>query len=751
MPLVLAAVTLTSPLPLQSQPETTWQPVRWSDDRGEPLPAQELFELCRIEGLERECEEIPGDSLPARLTSFDVLQIESEGHGPVSLEPRDLVPIEEGFRLRVPRKARLRVEGLRDDIPVTLSLYPQDTPAAPRPAFRRGPLDGRELRIPAGAYIASLAGQGRAPLLVLLDADPGERLTLRYRPLPGWSLLLRTSHPQSGEPVAGTRVEVEPAAGYTGPSEPNGKPRRMESAPSGLVVFSGIREPIVEASAEHPAFLPVHVSGLSATRGTFAYRDVPLPQGGGADIEVTHDDGPTPGAGCTLWKYLRDTPGDQSPGEEVFRSTTDERGLCRARHLREGTYMLRIRPPSRLVEGTEEASAKLDRVVQILDGQTVREQVILDPTRLEGTVRRGNRPAPGYEIVVLDLENKIKNASSDDALVVARTDEDGHYEAALWTAGDYVVLVQNQSGAPGAMKRLRLDGGTETVDFQLAADEIVGRVVDGEGQPLEKAHVQLTWQGTDYRLATTDSNGDFAFPIEQEGEAELTAHKQGYRSSEPLVLEVGEDLQLAPVVLTLSRQPEIEGRLSTAGGSPVAGGWVSSYKLEVQEPVLVGTVQTGPDGRFRLPVAPGRAHRLFFGGPNCPLGARSIDSAPDPDTPVEILCAEAPANLQITLKTPEGTPREGASLLLVRGKVVYPQPVVAAHLSRLGLPAATDGSGRLALVALEPGEYRLYLADVTSPFNILVGAPRGFLATATLAPWSTKVAELRFELETPGR
>jgi hypothetical protein len=361
----------------------------------------------------------------------------------------------------------------------------------------------------------------------------------------------------------------------------------------------------------------------------------------------------------------------------------------------------------------------------------------------------GERPAREFEVVAQDPENKIRNSSSKDALVAVRTDDEGHYEMTLWTTGKYWMFVYNNSGAPGAMKSVRVGGGTETVDFDLASEEIAGRVIDSEGKPVENANVQLKWNRLSHRLATTDSNGAFAFPVEEDGQAELIAHKEGYASSEAAQVVVGPDLDLQPVVLTLTRRPEIVARLLTPGGNPVLNGWTAIYKLEVHEPVLVGTGTPDADGSFRLPVVPGQAHRVFFAGPNCPLGARLIERLPDQATPLEIVCAPAPASLQVTLKTSQGAPREGLGVLLATGNVVYPREVVAAHLARLGQLATTDGSGHLSLVALEPGEYRLYLADVTSPFNVLIGAPNGFLTKATLTPWSTRAVEVRLEVELP--
>lgn len=747
---MLALVTLLAAVPVTGQQPASWGPVQWTDDRGVPLPADEAFEVCRIVALERQCDTFGGRDLPRQIPAFDVLQMESPGHGPLALKPRDLVRIDSGgdhedvFRIAVPRKAWLHVEGLPEEA-VTLSLYPQEDPAARRPSLRVDALAAEPLRIPAAAFLASLSAPGWAPDLSLIHPEPGEELTLHYRQRSGWSLVLRSSHRQSGEPVPEAELVLEPAPGYSGLPEEQRKVREAETGAFGLAIFSGLEEPLMEATFQHVDFLPMRVAGLSASRGTFSYRDVPLPQGGGADIEVLLDGRPVPGARCALLKYRRDAPGSKAPPKEVFGGTTDEKGLCQPRALSEGVYQLRIEPPSRMVERHSARSAHVDRAIQIVEAEDVPVEVILEPTLLQGTVTRGGEPAPGYDVMVIDREHRLKNTTSQDALIVPRTDEEGHYEVTIWAPGEYSLFVQNQGGVPGAWETVRLDGGTESVDFQLAAEEVTGRVVDEDGLPLEEADVQLRWNTLSYRRAMTGTDGRFSFPVEEEGQVELTARKHGFQPSEPLELQVGPETSSPPVVITLARRPELQGRLVTAAGGPVPGGWLMAYRLEVREPVWVSTATTEPDGRFELPVVPGEVHRLFFGGPRCPLGVLPLETLPPGETLFEVRCAEAAAHLHLTLRAPDGAPREGEGVLLARGQVVFPRHVVAGHLARYGLPAATDGSGQLALVALEPGEYGLYLAGVTSPFNILVGAPQGFLTKTTLAPWSTRWAEITLD------
>ena len=67
------------------------------------------------------------------------------------------------------------------------------------------------------------------------------------------------------------------------------------------------------------------------------------------------------------------------------------------------------------------------------------------------------------------------------------------------------------------------------------------------------------------------------------------------------------------------------------------------------------------------------------------------------------------------------------------------------HLIQIGASPVTDGTGRIFLAGLEPGDYDLYLADVTSPADVEAGLTRGFLLSASLRPLTTSAVEMTIE------
>lgn len=96
----------------------------------------------------------------------------------------------------------------------------------------------------------------------------------------------------------------------------------------------------------------------------------------------------------------------------------------------------------------------------------------------------------------------------------------------------------------------------------------------------------------------------------------------------------------------------------------------------------------------------------------------------------------------LTFRDGEGRPLPNQTVLLRRDGVVLPQEALAQHLGAFGLPAASDGGGRLALVGLAPGAYDVFLAGGSSAASVAAGLPHGFLTSAPLAPLTTTELEV---------
>ena len=179
----------------------------------------------------------------------------------------------------------------------------------------------------------------------------------------------------------------------------------------------------------------------------------------------------------------------------------------------------------------------------------------------------------------------------------------------------------------------------------------------------------------------------------------------------------------------------------------LALGLLASICLAADPEGVELVAQTGTDGGFNVARAAGARTRIFASGPGCPLRSFSIrNDDPASREPLTLACTAMPANLQLVLVDAEGKPVPQRAVALRRGGEVFPADVVAAHLGRFGLTAFTDGSGRLALVGLEPGDYQIYLADASNPTTLAAGLPNGYVTAVSLPPLATAELEVKIDL-----
>ena len=140
--------------------------------------------------------------------------------------------------------------------------------------------------------------------------------------------------------------------------------------------------------------------------------------------------------------------------------------------------------------------------------------------------------------------------------------------------------------------------------------------------------------------------------------------------------------------------------------------------------------------------APGGSTRVFVTGAGCPLQAADVSND---STDVRLVCAPVSSGLEVATKKSDGTPVQDERVLLRWNGIVIPRAILKSHLTFLGMPDGTDGSGRLTIVALPPGNYDVFLQDSSSEATISEGLPYGFISTVPLPPMETAELEVRVE------
>jgi hypothetical protein len=714
--------------------------LRVVDDRGRAV--EEQIEVCFQVELRTDCRQVaPGEEVHSP-AAFNSVRIEGPGHGPRSWRRDELKAEADGaWRVAVARKAWLRVVRAEESVrrqSLTITLYSPDSPAFREPFFRTTLAPGAALaRVPAGVFVASLAMTSNAPELHRLTARPGGQAQLSYRPRRGWSLLVRCRS-SGAKLVGGVAIVVSETVGF---GHPERTLARADSRRDGLVLVSGLEAAIASLAARHPDFLAAEARGLTASPGTFAFRDLALGVGGRLRAHVNVHGRPLPGAECHLDALDLNAADRNRPYRELWAGKVDARGVCVTSRQGQGVYQLRVSVP--------QDKSQISRWLSVDEGQDTDVDVALAPTRVAGEVRRGKAPAAGYLVQAMRVPAGQPKGARGEVSAEATSDDAGKFDLTLWEPGWYFLSLRSPSGVRAAgRKELTAAGDDEQrVDFDLQSDSLRGQVVDEAGRPVPEAWVGVRWQGL--FAVTSDGQGNFEVDVEGEGSATLNARKVGYRASEELSVVVTSGSPLAPVTLVLKATSTLRGRVVSAAGAPVANAVVAIVDSTTEVgPLQYRTASSEADGSFELEVPPG-PRRVFASGPGCPLSAFDLPPAGDtaagggePAPMATLPCAEVPAALEVTLVDASGQPIPHSGLILRRQGVIVPQQVLAAHLQRLGLSAETDGAGHLVLAGLTPGDYELFLNRVTGEGLIASGSRKGYLTAVALPPSGTTELQL---------
>jgi hypothetical protein len=698
------------------------------DDRQQPITAS--LEICFQVGIRNECSTSTGGPVKVPMR-WDGVRVEGPDHGPVSARHGDLKSTPAGLPvLVVPRKADLQVVADANER-ITVSLYAQDDPSFRSAAFRVEVQGRKSIKIPSGDHLVSLATPGRAPDLHLLSAPPASQQRVSYSPRSGWSFAARTLSAKERTPVSGAKVELQAAEGFGGPRRKEGF--ETLTGKSGLAVFSGVSQALARATVEHPSFIRNHQEGISATPGTFAFREIRLEEGGTLRATVTTDGRPARGVTCRVLEYEANPMGPAGEPSVHSTSVTNAEGVCLSSRVDEGPYTLRLR-----VAGKR---TFVDRSVTLVNGQETAVNVPLATIRVSGTVTKGDKPAASYIVSFLD-RNEIKpNGTRRDAQAEATTDEDGKYEAALWSPGDYFANLDAPEGTPADTQRVHLESHEEHVDFHLEDQDVRGVVLDERERPIPDAQVALKLNGL-FRMAHTDEKGAFLFPLPDTGVGRVEAVKKGYPDRATAEVVINPNQPVAPLVLHLKKADVVAGRIFAGG--PAAGASLFGYRVQPGGlTVYVGETVADAEGRFELPAVEGGTTRIFVTGGGCPLS--SFDVQPSAED-LALRCPDVPASLALQFEDRQGRPVAGRSVFARKDGVIIPNEVLIRHLSRFNLPAAGDGGGRLSLVGLAPGSYDFFLVEATYPELVAQGSQLGFLTATSLAPFTTTELQVTIEI-----
>ena len=308
-------------------------------------------------------------------------------------------------------------------------------------------VDDVEILMPGGARIAG----------TVLDEE--------YEPVLGAAVRLTRLH---GEDVAHLRVDG---------------PLQRATDERGDFVFDDIAPGLWRVEAREEEHTPaVHFVRVQDGEVLVLEQVVLLP-GGTLEGRLEDVDGrPLDGAHVHVRRFDGDEP--------ERRVRTDHAGRYRLRHLRPGTYHVRV------VADTVAGGPRIDAIAEVAAGKTTSADFTASRDgAIEGTVLRAGKPVVG---ALVDLVHDPRNPAEPLRRYRSVTRTDGTFAVEHLPAGPY--RVQLQSGAWRTERAIELEPGDRLqLDLEAWAGRLRGKVVTRAGDPVPGAYVDAAPLGDDGR------------------------------------------------------------------------------------------------------------------------------------------------------------------------------------------------------------------------------------------------------------
>jgi uncharacterized GH25 family protein len=458
--------------------------------------------------------------------------------------------------------------------------------------------------IPAGRDLLLLTrALGRAPQASELDRiAAGETRTHDLTLRPGGSLGGQVVD-DSGQPISGARVEIQYSGTLRGlvrrlgrmDTDTDGRFRfvdlpavglRLRASREGLMSISQTLEP---AEGERAPVTLVLAAGEALVGRIVCDEPIPLE---GLEVVASPDFASlTMGAGMARWAEVRAEARTDSEGR--FRLTGlpgDVRFVLTAEREHDGQITHRARSAGQR-PGSGEALLHL----------------IATRTLLGRVVDQDKQPIPAFELRLEQSGGGLIPGLGRIARREPVEDVDGRFTlpglaAEVW---EFSVTAAGYSRSEVMELDLRNGASAEPIEVVLSpAPRVSGRVLSPIGQPVAGASVRrelgllemMAAGGASQATASTDASGRFEILDLDAGSCELVASREGFASSEPLVLDLQPGREYADLLLTLRQGAKLSGEVLGDDGRPRAAGTVVLQRMPNMSRQIL--LETDSEGRF---------------------------------------------------------------------------------------------------------------------------------------------------------
>jgi hypothetical protein len=335
--------------------------------------------------------------------------------------------------------------------------------------------------------------------------------------------------------------------------------------------------------------------------------------------------------------------------------------------------------------------------VHVTEGET-ELALSVDPFKLTGEVVHRDKAFGGATVV---LDGPAWNAE-------LKTDQSGRFEAELWAAESYGVLVSGPGiDEPyGVMKRV--SSADNEWRLVVPSRKLHGRVTDrGTGKPVSDALIVTSSDSENTRRSRNvrvRDDGTFEIPGVAAGSYLIAVRAPGYLSSEESEIRIAEKDGDVRFDATLERGTEVRAVVTSAGtGKPLAHAVIVS-DFSADGSIAGRTTITRDDGTALVTV-PENGSALIAVLPKSGSFALVRVSAADAVNGISIAVPEPVAVLTLNTVMATGEPLPGVGIRLRRDGQDVPSAALTAFAAMHQISLVTKESGRTSIPLLPAGKY----------------------------------------------
>lgn len=343
------------------------------------------------------------------------------------------------------------------------------------------------------------------------------------------------------------------------------------------------------------------------------------------------------------------------------------------------------------------------------------------PAKVGDTTLRIVLPAPGKLVgkIAIDPDGRAPAlASASIGWEAPAPVVGGEFELSELAPGSYDLTLRGPEFPELVRRDLKVTSGKTTNLGTIRVKpgrRVVGKVVDGRGNPVAGARIQLgkflvsdgaaTGQDQDavtemmgIRVASSGADGGFVLVGVSEQAAKLVAeHPDAGRS---LSVDIPAGATAPPeLTVTLRGFGAIAGKV-TRKGQPVGGGFVSASPRGAESKLVF--VQTGADGSYVVEKVPEGPTRLTAGGAAGggtgmgAVGTVDVEVVAGQRVSADIALPVGDLSLEVTVKARPGERIDAAQVFVLRGQA-------AVKTGKDLMDAFTQGSGQISGMAFAMG------------------------------------------------